>query len=128
MAHGTYDNPRAGSNSSKGRMEKLSKKYSNQADDKDLKKMMREERFRAEDAKTGEMAWRSSQYTPSADPFENLNVGFNYTGKGSAQPKSQETRTMGHMTHIGGERAFPSNPKSTPVSGIKPKSYWNHKK
>ena len=28
MAHGTYDNPRAGSNGSKDRMEKLSKKYS----------------------------------------------------------------------------------------------------
>ena len=28
MAHGTYDNPRAGSNGSKSRMEKLSKKYS----------------------------------------------------------------------------------------------------
>ena len=27
MAHGTYDNPRAGSNGSKNRMEKLSKKY-----------------------------------------------------------------------------------------------------
>ena len=27
MANGTYDNPRAGSNSSRRRMEKLSKKY-----------------------------------------------------------------------------------------------------
>jgi hypothetical protein len=97
--------------------------------DKDLKKMMREERRRAEDAKTGEMAWRSSQYTPSADPFDNQYVGFNYTGKGSAQPKSQETRKKGYMTYVGGERALPSDPKAVePVSGIKPKSYWNHKK
>ena len=95
--------------------------------DAELRKSMREERFRAEDAKTGEMDWRSSQYTPSPDPHKNLDVGFKHYGKGSAQPKSQEVVKHGKTIYLGGEHAKPSNPKELPVYGIKPggKSYWN---
>tara|TARA_Y100001973_G_scaffold99482_1_gene158775 strand:+ start:183 stop:686 length:504 start_codon:yes stop_codon:yes gene_type:complete len=95
--------------------------------DAELRKSMREERFRAEDAKTGEMAWRSSQYTPSPDIFENIEVGFEPYGKGSGQPKSQEVVKHGKHIYLGGARALPSDPKESPVYGIKPggKSYWN---
>lgn len=95
--------------------------------DAELKKSMSEERFRSMVAKTGEMDWRSSQHTPSADPFENIDAGFTHYGKGSAQPKSQEVAKHGKHTYLGGSRALPSDPKALPVSGIKPggKSYWN---
>ena len=95
--------------------------------DAELKSMMRDEEFRAEAAKTGEMSFLSSQHTPSADPFENIDVGFKNYGKGSAQPKSQEVVKHGKHTYLGGKHAMPSNPKETPVYGIKPggKSYWN---
>ena len=97
--------------------------------DAELKKSMSGERFRSMVAKTGEMDWRSSQYTPSADPFENIDAGFTHYGEGSAQPKSQEVAKHGRHTYLGGARALPSgfSAKALPVSGIKPggKSYWN---
>ena len=78
--------------------------------DRKLRKSMLEEKFRAEAAKTGEMSYLSSQHTPSADPFKNLDVGFKNYGKASAQPKSQEVRKKGNTIYFGSEQAFPSDP------------------
>mgnify|MGYP001096232915 FL=1 len=68
------------------------------------KKLMKEERFRAEDISQGDQGYRSSQYVPNPNPIKNLDVGLNMTGKHSAQAKSLDRRNIKGVEVFGGNQ------------------------
>lgn len=68
------------------------------------KKLMEEERFRAEDISQGDQGYRSSQHVPNPNPIKNLDVGRNMTGKHSAQAKSLDSRNIKGVEVLGGNQ------------------------
>jgi hypothetical protein len=68
------------------------------------KKLMKEERYRAEDISQGDQGYRSSQYVPDPNPIKNLDVGHNMTGKHSAQAKTLDSRNINGVEVLGGNQ------------------------